>query len=199
MTMIHPFAFSPAGQQLLVQCEGPFVAFPYDDEDPEHAPVQPGTTLRGALTVGFGTTGNGVVAGQEWTEPQALARMLSDCAKLVQGINRIVTVDLTDNEGSALCCLAYRVGFTALANTAYSGGTLAMLNAGQFGMMPSRIALWNKANVGGVTRTLPGLVGRCAAEVKLWNLAAGTSIPDFGATRDAASTEFSQEGTMSWV
>jgi lysozyme len=184
--------FSEAGTALLQQCEG-FRAVPYDDRT--GLPVTPGGVIAGTLTVGYGHTGSNVIAGQAWTEPQALHQLSNDLAPLVMGLSRIITANLTDNEFSALVCLAYNVGFTALANSALNGGTLYAVNLGTFGMVPGHIASWNKA--GGVI--LPGLVGRRAAEVKLWNLESGAPIPDFAAIRDAASEEFSTKGTMSWL
>lgn len=70
---------------------------------------------------------------------------------------------LTDHQYAALLSFVFNLG----AGPKWT--IWKSLNAGAFDQVPTQIMRFNKARVGGVLKTLPGLTNRRAAEVQLWN------------------------------
>lgn len=112
-------------------------------------------------TIGWGSTGRDIVPGTVWTQEQADARLASEVAEKAAGVERLVTVPLTDNELAALISFSYNVGVSALAGSTL----LRLLNAGApKESVAEQFGRWTKA----AGKELPGLVKRRAAEKALF-------------------------------
>jgi lysozyme len=144
------------GLRLIMKFEG-FRAKAYRD------PV-------GIWTIGYGHTSRAgephVHAGLTITRAQAREILRKDVKMFADGVRRLVKVDLSDAQFSALVSFAYNVGLGGLARSS----VLRAVNRREFNAVPRRLALWVKA--GG--RRLPGLVRRRAAEGAMF-LAGSTS------------------------
>jgi GH24 family phage-related lysozyme (muramidase) len=151
-----------AGFNLLKKWEG-CILFAYDDANDRR--VNPGDTVQGTLTIGYGHTGPGVVPGLTWTQDQAEAALHHDIDIVVQQIRPLITCQLNDNQFSAFVCFAYNIGVQGFAGSS----ALHLANAGNLTNVPAAIALWNKARVNGVAVPSPGLTNRRNAEIDLWN------------------------------
>lgn len=114
----------------------------------------------GIPTIGYGATGPDIRMGMKWTQEEADERLAEDLARFAEGVERLVLVDLTDNQFAALVSFAYNVGLGALAGSTL----LRKLNADDFQGAADQFARWNK----GGGRVLPGLVRRRAAERDLF-------------------------------
>ena len=138
------------GLALIRACEG-FRAKAYRD-------------AVGVWTIGYGHTSMAgapeVSAGLEISRAEAEKILARDVDGFARGVAKLVTVQLNDNEFSALVSFAYNAG---LGNFAASS-VLKAVNAGDRAAVPRRLQLWVKA--GG--RVLPGLVKRRAAEAALF-------------------------------
>jgi GH24 family phage-related lysozyme (muramidase) len=75
-------------------------------------------------------------------------------------VDRLVTVDLEQNQFDALVAWTFNLGPTNLK----SSTMLRVLNEGEYGKVPGEMKRWNKA--GG--KTLDGLIRRREAESLLW-------------------------------
>lgn len=122
----------------------------------------------GVWTIGWGHI-EGVKADQTITEAQAEKFLLSDIAEAESAVERLITVQLNDNQFAALVSFTFNLG----------GGSLQIstlrkkLNAGDYASVPGQLALWVK----GDGKTLPGLVKRRKAEADLWNTPCGSTTP----------------------
>lgn len=114
----------------------------------------------GIPTIGYGATGPDIRMGMKWTQEEADERLAEDLARFAEGVERLVLVDLTDNQFAALVSFAYNVGLGALAGSTL----LRKLNAGDYQGAADQLPRWNK----GGGRVLPGLVRRRAAERDLF-------------------------------
>ena len=97
-----------------------------------------------------------------------------DLNMFAAGVRKLIKRPLNDNQFSAFVSFAYNVGLGGFAKSS----ALRAANAGNFDVVPSKLALWNK-NDGKVMR---GLVNRRAAEGQLF-----LSPVDFGG--DGGKTE----------
>ncbi|WP_420997589.1 lysozyme [Cupriavidus sp. 30B13] len=127
----------------------------------------PGT--KGApWTIGYGHTGRDVYKGLRINEPQACSYLATDVADAEGVINRVVTVDLTQDQFDALVSFVLNVGagakgvkdgFVMLKNGQPST-MLRKINANDLIGAASEFPKWNRA----AGRVLPGLVARRASE-----------------------------------
>ena len=113
----------------------------------------------GVPTIGYGST-NGVTLGQTLTEPEAEALLLEDIGRFTPGINRLVTVPLTQSQFDALTSFAFNLGLGALGKSTL----LKKLNAGDYSAAQGEFDRWVYA--GG--KKLAGLVRRRRAEAVLF-------------------------------
>lgn len=114
----------------------------------------------GVLTIGYGHTGDDVYVGQQISQEEAVALLNADLDKFVTGVEKLVTVDLNDNQFSALVSLAFNIGLGNLKKS----NLLKKVNAKDFiGALESWLK-WNKA--GG--KVLKGLTARREAEKELF-------------------------------
>ena len=114
----------------------------------------------GIPTIGYGATGPDIRMGMVWTQEQADARLVEDLARFADGVERLVEVDLSDNQFAAIVSFAFNVGLGALRDSTL----LRKLNAGDYLGAADQLPRWNK----GGGRVLPGLTRRRAAERDLF-------------------------------
>jgi lysozyme len=115
----------------------------------------------GVPTIGWGEVGSGIKLGLVWSQDYADHRFELSLSKRERTVERLVSVQVTDNEFSALCSFTYNVGENNL-----SGSTLLRkLNSGApRAEVAEEFRRWVFA--GG--RVLNGLIRRRAAERDLF-------------------------------
>lgn len=149
----------PHGEKLIKEGEG-LVLYTYDDANPGK-PFLRGKP-KGELTIGYGHTSAAgeptVKPGMKITKAEAEAIFKRDIQKYVNDVNRLVTVELTQNQFDALVSFHYNTG--ALGKSTL----LKKVNAGQFSQVPAEFMKWVNDN----GRMVPGLVNRRRAEVAMW-------------------------------
>lgn len=114
----------------------------------------------GIPTIGYGATGPDIRMGMVWTQEQADERLAEDLARFAAGVERLVQVDLTDNQFAAIVSFAFNVGLGALRDSTL----LRKLNAGDYEGAADQLPRWNK----GGGRVLAGLTRRRLAERQLF-------------------------------
>ncbi len=122
----------------------------------------------GVWTIGFGHTSMAgppvVTRTMTVTEAEAETILARDVAQFADRLRKLITVELTGSQFSALVSFAYNVGI----GNVKTSSVLRAVNVRDFEAVPRRLQLWTKA--GG--RVLPGLVRRRAAEAALFASAA---------------------------
>lgn len=114
-------------------------------------------------TIGWGSTGPGIVKGLVWTQAQADERFRRDVAHFGNGVEAALDgAATTDGQLAAMTSLAYNIGLGAFRKSTL----LAKHRAGDHGGARAQFAVWNKA--GG--RVMNGLVRRRAAEAEIYAL-----------------------------
>lgn len=114
----------------------------------------------GVWTIGWGTTGIGVSKGAVWTQAEADERYKKDMAVFKNGVKKLVTVPINNNQLEALTSFAYNLGLGAL-----KGSTLLKyLNDGNYQAAANQFLRWDKA--GG--KVMAGLARRRTAERNLF-------------------------------
>jgi lysozyme len=116
-------------------------------------------------TIGYGSTrdlqGNAIKPGQSIDLETAAAMLAKDVSAFVAGLERMLTVPVSNNEFCALLCWTYNVG---LGNAAKST-LLKLLNANApRADVAAQFLRWDRA--GG--KKMPGLARRRASEAKLF-------------------------------
>lgn len=113
----------------------------------------------GVLTIGYGHTGPDVFEGRIITQHEAECLFDEDVAKFVDGVNRLVTVPVNQNEFDALVSFAFNVGLDIDADTKAEGlgdsTLLRKLNDSDYDGAAAEFVKWNKDNgkvVAGLTR-----------------------------------------------
>jgi lysozyme len=121
----------------------------------------------GILTIGYGHTSAAgdpeVTPDAIITKAQAVEILHRDLRKFEAGVEKLVKVQLTQNQFDVLCDFAYNAGLGALAKS----GILKAVNAKRFDAVPGELMKWTK----GGGKVLPGLVKRRQAEVAWWEAA----------------------------
>lgn len=146
-------------EQKIVQWEGE-VLHAYDDFDPKHQFIQPGMRVRGTLTIGVGHTGPEVKPGMRITVEQSREFLRKDLDRFEAAVERLVKVELSDNQFGALVSFAFNVGEGNFAKSTL----LKKLNAGNYEAVPDELMRW----VHSKGKRLQGLVNRRAQEGALW-------------------------------
>jgi len=128
----------------------------------------------GVLTIGYGSTGPHVTTGKTISEAEAEALLLKDLARFEAGVDELITKPLTQAQFDALVSFAFNLGCGALEESTLR----RRLNGGEEAntVIAQELPKWVKA--GGAT--LPGLVRRREAEVKL--ATSGGGAPTAAAT-----------------
>jgi len=119
----------------------------------------------GRWTIGYGHT-HGVRSGETITPEEAedlLRKDLQDCEAVVE---RMVKVDLTQNQFDALVSFVFNLGQGNFG----SSTLLRTLNRGEYESAAEEFIRWNKARVDGELKALPGLTRRRTAEAALFEM-----------------------------
>lgn len=113
-------------------------------------------------TIGYGSTGHGIVKGAIWTRQEAEARLEADVIRFAAGVASAVTgaPSTAQRELDAMVSLAYNIGLADFQKSTVLrkhliGDKIAAANA---------FAAWNKAS----GHTMAGLTRRRAAEAALY-------------------------------
>lgn len=114
----------------------------------------------GVWTIGVGSTGPHVKAGMTITQAQADALLAKDMRKFEDGVDKLVRVELDQDEFDACVAFAFNVGLGAFAESTL----LKKLNAGDVDGAYKEFGRWNKAN----GKVLAGLTRRRKAEAALF-------------------------------
>lgn len=146
---------SNAGLDLIKSCEG------YHDELPDGScrAYLDKLAKPHVWTIGWGCT-EGVKQGMIWTREQAEEGLRREVATFEKAVDRLITVELNQNQFDALVSFTYNCGAGAL-----EGSTLRKkLNNGDYKGAAKEFKRWKYA--GGKVR--PGLVDRRAREATLF-------------------------------
>jgi lysozyme len=112
--------------------------------------------IKGVLTIGWGHTGPEVVEGLVWTQNQADSQLVMDTLHATAMVNRMVTVQLSQNEFDAIVDLVFNIGAGNFAGSTL----LKLLNIGDFTNAALEFDKWSHA--GG--QIIAGLLRRRQAE-----------------------------------
>lgn len=113
----------------------------------------------GVPTIYCGLT-EGVKIGDVISEAEGEARFDKEIAKFEDGVTRLVTTEINQNQFDALVSFAYNVGVGGFQDSS----VLKRVNKGDFAKVPAALGLWNK----GGGKVLPGLVSRRQREGALF-------------------------------
>lgn len=123
-------------------------------------------------TVGWGSTGldyfnldqqgkpTKIGPTTQWTQQQADARHEQDLEKFCDGVDKLVSANITNNQFSALVSFAYNCGLTNLTNSTL----LKRVNEGKFQEAADEFLKWDKA----AGKVMAGLTRRRKAERDLF-------------------------------
>ena len=118
----------------------------------------------GVWTIGVGHTSAAgepkVVEGMTITANESAAILARDLAAFELGAERMLEVDVSQNQFDVLVSFAFNCGLGALKKSTL----LKRVNEGKFDAVPAELMKWTKA--GG--KEVAGLVRRRRAEAKLW-------------------------------
>lgn len=144
---VNSFTYSGNGLALTEQFEGCRLTA-YQDQV-------------GVWTIGYGHTGDDVVAGLTITQAQAQDLLAGDVSSAAKCVNQVVTIALTQNEFDALTDFVFNLG-----SGNFTGSTLLRdLNAGNFTAAAAQFDLWDRA--GGTV--VAGLLRRRQAETAIFS------------------------------
>lgn len=118
----------------------------------------------GILTVCYGSTTN-VIKGVKYSLDECKARLNADMLKAVGMVDKCVP-GLPVNVLAAFADAVYNMGPTIACNTKQSTAA-RHLKAGRIEAACNQLPRWDKARVGGVMVSLPGLTKRRTAEREL--------------------------------
>ena len=113
----------------------------------------------GVWTIGYGST-DGVNEGMKISQERADMLLLEDVEVFEEAVNKLVEVNLEQNQFDALISWTFNLGETNLTNSTL----LKVLNNKDYEGVPAQIKRWNKA--GG--KVLQGLIRRREAEALLF-------------------------------
>lgn len=118
----------------------------------------------GVPTIGFGST-RGVYLGMTITEEEAHERMRSDLGDAERAVERLVKVELTQDQFDALVSFVFNVGVGAFAESTL----LRLLNQGRYDLVDDQMLRWVFLTKAGKKVTSKGLKNRRMREAALWN------------------------------
>jgi GH24 family phage-related lysozyme (muramidase) len=160
----------PGGLDLIKSFEE-LILYVYDDLVPKKKingklqnPEWDGSKPKGTLTIGYGHTNAAadptkIKQDLRITEPQADTILDNDLDPCEADVNRLVKVELTQNQFDALCSFQFNTGLLKTSTL------LKKLNAGNEAAVPAELMRFTKSK----GKELAGLVRRRKAEVALWN------------------------------
>jgi lysozyme len=112
----------------------------------------------GIPTAGVGHTGSDVVVGKQYTQEQVFKWLADDMAYAENEVNKLVRVELTQNQFDMLCDFVFNVGAGAFATSTL----LKKLNGGDYEGAANEFKRWVYAK----GKILPGLVKRRYAQAE---------------------------------
>jgi len=112
------------------------------------------------LTIGYGHTGKDVFQGQRITVQQAEDLLKKDVERFEVAVNKLVTVELSQNQFDALVSFTYNLGEGSLQKSTL----LKVLNRGEYSKAAGQFEHWCFSN----GKELKGLVARREAEEQLF-------------------------------
>ncbi len=95
----------------------------------------------GHWLIGYGHKA-GVFKGMSISQAEAENMLKQDLQLVENNVNRLVKVNINENQFSALVCLAYNIGWGNFA----SSTLLRKLNSGDFDEAANQFAVWRKVN-----------------------------------------------------
>lgn len=112
-------------------------------------------------TIGWGSTGTGIVKGLVWTQEQADKRLAEHVMEFARGVDTALAGSpVTAMQKGALVSFAYNVGVGAMA-----GSTLLKKHkAADYDSAAAQFLLWNKA----AGKVMQGLTNRRIAEARVY-------------------------------
>lgn len=110
-------------------------------------------------TIGYGHT-DGVSQGDTCTIDQANQYLQDDLNQFIQGVTGLLTLELNDNQFSALVSFAFNCGLNNLKHSTL----LREINASNFDNVTANFQMWDKA-AGSI---MAGLLRRRTAEAALF-------------------------------
>lgn len=129
----------------------------------EGCKLEPYFCSASVLTQGYGHTKT-VVEGQNWSQEHAEEMLMLDLQEFEQAVRELITVELNQDQFSALVSFSFNLGSNALRISSLR----KVLNAEKYNEVPDQIRRWNKATVNGEKVVLDGLVRRRNAEALLF-------------------------------
>ena len=117
----------------------------------------------GVWTIGFGFT-KGVKPGDKMTRSEAAERLKQELAEYEHAVDEACLITPNENEFSTMVCMAFNIGLAGFRKSS----VLKAHNKGDKEAAARAFQLWDKATVGGVKKTLPGLTRRRMAEAALY-------------------------------
>lgn len=139
--MNPPMSYSKAGRTLTERFEG--------------CRLESYLDIGGVWTIGYGHT-KGVHAGMTCTQAQADLWLIQDTQDAVYDVNKLVTINLNQNEFDALCDFVFNLGAGSFEHSTL----LADLNAGHIDAAENQFELWDHDS----GKVVAGLLRRRMAE-----------------------------------
>jgi lysozyme len=121
----------------------------------------------GTPVIGYGLSRIGgipVQIGDRISSTQADAALNSHLQEIHRELDKVIKVDLSDHQLSALASISYNVGVDSIK----SSTLVAKINAKDYPGAAEEFLRWDKANLQGTLVQLPGLTRRRAAERQLF-------------------------------
>ena len=149
----EPKPVSDIALNLIKEFEG-FKDYAYIDTD-------------GTPVIGYGLSrinGEPVQIGDRISPTEADAALNAHVQEINQELDKVVKVELSDRQLSALASLSYNVGVGAIK----SSTLLRKINAKDYAGAADEFLRWDKANLQGRLVQMPGLTRRRAAERQLF-------------------------------
>ena len=150
---------SDNGRKFIEGFEGLFLKA-YDDAN-DHI-VQPGQSIHGTLTIGYGHTNTAgpphVYIGMEITKEEADTILGSDLTSVELQVAHLIKVPINQNQFDALVSFDFNTGGLGRSST------LRDINAGHMQAAADALLMWDRAS----GRVLPGLLHRRRAERELF-------------------------------
>jgi lysozyme len=149
----QPKPVSKVAINLIKEFEG-FKDYAYIDTD-------------GTPVIGYGLSRIGgvpVQVGDRISTTQADAALNAHLKEISQELEQIIKVDLSDRQLSALTSLSFNVGVDSIKNSTL----VQKINTEDYTGAADEFLRWDKANLQGTLRQMPGLTRRRSAERQLF-------------------------------
>lgn len=137
----------------------------------------------GVPTIGFGST-KGVRMGMVITEEDAERRLNDDLEEAERAVDRLVKVELSEDQFDALVSFVFNVGVGAFAKSTL----LRVLNDRRYDHVDDQMMKWVFITVGGKKVKSTGLWNRRSMEATLWNESLSFRQVDAGADAPTSRT-----------